>query len=160
MIFRSHCGKSRSFGEILRKRYDALLGTEGSDLIDRMQSAASRMQALIEDLLTFSHVSNQHHAFQELDLNSVIQEVLTDLETTIKAKSARVSISGLLPQPGDKMPNAPVVPKPAKQRPEICKSQCTHADNYYGGGNYRRAVRYTGTRQRRYPPLSGTNHYR
>ena len=95
--------KIQSFGEILRKRYDAVLGTEGSDLITRMQSAAERMQALIEDLLTFSHVSNQQHTLQELNLNSILQDVLTDLETTIKATAATISIDTLHPQMGDKM---------------------------------------------------------
>jgi len=64
--------------------------------VERMQKAASRMQTLINDLLTFSRVTTKAHPFVSVDLADVASGVLEDLESRIELAKARVEV-GILP---------------------------------------------------------------
>jgi len=87
--------KIQAFGDRLKSKCGAALSEEGSDFLDRMQSAAGRMQVLINDLLTFSRVATKAHPFVPVDLNDVIAGVLSDLEVRIEDSGARVEVSDL-----------------------------------------------------------------
>ena len=67
--------KIRAFGDRLINRYKSQLDGQGEDYIKRMQSASTRMQTLIEDLLAFSRVSRSNEAFQSLDMDQIISEI-------------------------------------------------------------------------------------
>ena len=87
--------KVQAFGDRLDKKYAAELGDEGRDYVSRMRSAASRMQNLINDLLTFSRVSTKTQPFQSVDLKKIAEEVVSDLEIRIEQSSGRVEIGEL-----------------------------------------------------------------
>lgn len=87
--------KVQSFGERLKATCRDELSEKGRDYLERMQSAAERMQILIKDLLTFSRVTSKAQPFVEVDLQVVAKEVLSDLETTIERLNARVELSEL-----------------------------------------------------------------
>ena len=53
-----------------------------------MQRTADRIATLIRDLLAFSRLSNQPDVSKPVDLNVLVTEVLTDLETQITDKKA------------------------------------------------------------------------
>lgn len=93
--------KITSFGDLLTRRYADSLGPAGSDLIDRMRSAADRMQVLIRDLLVFSRLTIEPPSLQFLDLNAVLAGVLSDLETIIAQKNADLYIDSLPMVQGD-----------------------------------------------------------
>ena len=76
-------------------RYEGTLDQRGSDYLIRMQNASARMQALIEDLLAFSRLSNQEKSFQRTDLNDIIQMVLDDLKLTLEENDATVNCNQL-----------------------------------------------------------------
>ena len=70
---------------------EAALSDKGKDYFDRMQKAAERMQALIEDLLSYSSVQNiKGRKLIKTDLNVIIEEVKTQLSETIIEKKAIV----------------------------------------------------------------------
>jgi light-regulated signal transduction histidine kinase (bacteriophytochrome) len=60
-----------------------------------MQSAAARMQTLINDLLTFSRVISTTQPFVPVELGQVTREVLTDLEVRIEQTKAKVEVGEL-----------------------------------------------------------------
>ncbi len=60
-----------------------------------MQNAAERMQTLINDLLTFSRVTTQAQPFLRIDLNRIVSDVLSDLETRIEQVNAIVKVEAL-----------------------------------------------------------------
>lgn len=95
--------KIRAFGDILQARYKEQLTNEGVELIDRMQSATDRMKALIEDLLAFSRVSSNTRFKKDIDLDVVIQGVISDLYAAIHERKAKIQVEGLLPVTGDAM---------------------------------------------------------
>ncbi len=86
--------KIQAFGNLLEEEYGHVLG-EGKNYLDRMRNAASRMQILINDLLTFSRVTTKALPFVEVNLNIVAQEVVSDLETRIQEGRGNVLIEEL-----------------------------------------------------------------
>jgi signal transduction histidine kinase len=95
--------KIRSFGDRLATRYQNQLEEQGVDFIHRMQSAASRMQTLIEDLLSYSRVSRSNDIFQLLDMNLIMSEVLDDLDTQIRREGALIKVDDIPSLNGEKI---------------------------------------------------------
>ena len=87
--------KIQAFGDRLRGRYAEALSAEGLDYVDRMQRAANRMQALINDLLTFSRVTTKGQPFVPVDLATVAREVVHDLDTRIHDTGGEVVVGAL-----------------------------------------------------------------
>ena len=84
------------FGERLKEQTAGKLDAQSSDYMERMQKAASRMQTLINDLLSFSRVTTKARPFIQVDLAEVAREVLADLEGRIEQVGGRVEV-GTLP---------------------------------------------------------------
>ncbi len=84
-----------AFGDRLAAKFDSVLNDTGRDYIERMQKSAIRMKGLIDDLLHFSQVTMSSTPFQEINLNEVISEVLSDLEVQIERTNGRVEVDTL-----------------------------------------------------------------
>ena len=87
--------KIRAFGDRLKAKLDSTEVGEGRDYLERMQSAAARMQTLINDLLTFSRVISTTQPFVPVDLGAVTREVLGDLEVRIEQTKAKIEVGEL-----------------------------------------------------------------
>lgn len=87
--------KIQAFGDRLKAKCDAANLTEGRDYLDRMQSAAARMQTLIFDLLTFSRVISRTEPFAPINLNIVVRDILSDLEVRIEKTGGRVEVEDM-----------------------------------------------------------------
>lgn len=87
--------KVQAFGDRLKLKFRDTLDEEGLDYLQRMQSAAGRMQRLIQDLLMFSRVTSQARPFRPVDLNKIVQDVMTDLEVRIEETGACFEIGNL-----------------------------------------------------------------
>jgi len=87
--------KIQSFGEFLREEYGEKLDETGKNYLDRMRSAATRMQILINDLLTLTRVTTKAKPFVPVDLSDVLRDVLSDLEVRISEKKAKVEVGPL-----------------------------------------------------------------
>lgn len=59
-------------------------------MCERVITSAQRMQILVDDVLEFSHVSNQPRQLEAVDLNEKVERVLTDLELPIEEKRVKV----------------------------------------------------------------------
>ena len=90
------------FSNFLKEKSKDNLTEESSMYIDRIQNATQRMQAFIDDLLTYSQVSKKAEEFQQVDLNKLVKEVLTDLDFTIHEKKAVITLGELNAINGDK----------------------------------------------------------
>jgi signal transduction histidine kinase len=84
------------FADRLKHRIASKLNEEESNMLERMLSSSSRMRTLIQDLLEYSQVSANRGKLESVDLNDVIQSVISDLEATISEKNAVVT-TGKLP---------------------------------------------------------------
>jgi signal transduction histidine kinase len=86
--------KIQSFSDRLINKYPSL-DEKGRDYLQRMQSAAKRMQDLIIAILTLSRVTKEGQPFSPVDLTKVAQEALANLETAIQTSGGQVKIEAL-----------------------------------------------------------------
>lgn len=87
--------KIQAFGDRLKTKCDEAKLEAGRDYLERMQNAAARMRNLIDDLLTFSRVISRTEPFAAVNLRTVVQDVLGDLEFRIEKTGAKVEVGEL-----------------------------------------------------------------
>ena len=87
--------KVTGFGSRLQDKYSDKIDERGQDYINRMMNAASRMQSLIDGLLDYSRVTTKGKAFTPVNLSTIAQEVLSDLEVRIEENGAKVTVEEL-----------------------------------------------------------------
>lgn len=88
--------KISTFSDRLQMKYKEQLPPDASQLIERMVSAVSRMRVLINDLLIFSRAGRiTPESITRVDMNQLLQEVLSDLEVTLEEKNALVKYDQL-----------------------------------------------------------------
>ena len=87
--------KVLAFGDRLANRYNDVIDETGQDYLRRMREASQRMQVLINDLLTFSRVTTRAQPFTQVDLNSLAQDVISDLEYQIDRTGGKVEAEEL-----------------------------------------------------------------
>jgi PAS domain S-box-containing protein len=86
--------KIHQFGNQLKKRYAEQLG-EGRFYVERMQVAAGRMSALIDDLLNLSRIATQRKTPTRIALHKVVEAALQDLDLLITETGAQVEVTPL-----------------------------------------------------------------
>lgn len=88
--------KIQAFGDLLVSEYSEGLG-DGNEYLSRIQSSASRMSRLIEDLLAFSRVTTKPAVTANVDLNDVLADTVADIEERITREHGKVVIISKLP---------------------------------------------------------------
>jgi PAS domain S-box-containing protein len=87
--------KIQAFGDLLYKKCGRSLDEQARDYLARMQSAASRMRTLINDLLTFSRLTVKQQPLVRVDLPRLAREAVTDLEGRIQQTGGHVEVGNL-----------------------------------------------------------------
>jgi PAS domain S-box-containing protein len=87
--------KVRSFGDMLAARCGDSLDETSRDYLNRMHTAASRMQKLIESLLSYSRLTTKAEPIRDMDLKKSVEEALSNLEIMIREKKALVEVGDL-----------------------------------------------------------------
>jgi PAS domain S-box-containing protein len=87
--------KIQAFGDLLYKKYGRSLDEQARDYLARMQSAASRMRTLINDLLSFSRLTTKEQPLVRADLSRLAREAVSDLEGRIQQTGGRVEVGKL-----------------------------------------------------------------
>ncbi len=87
--------KIRMFGDRLQERLGDSLAEEPAADLARMGNAAERMQRLINDLLDYSRVTHRGKEFEQVDLGTIAQEVVADLEARVIELDAQVELGEL-----------------------------------------------------------------
>ncbi|NIG52188.1 ATP-binding protein [Chitinophaga sp. Cy-1792] len=83
--------KISTFSDRLQVKYKEQLPADASQLIDRMVAAVARMRVLINDLLVFSRAGRiVPESIVPVNMNELLQEVISDLEITLEEKNAMV----------------------------------------------------------------------
>ncbi|WP_292388177.1 PAS domain S-box protein [Methanosarcina sp. UBA5] len=84
-----------SYLQLLQRKYQGKLDDKADKYIYFAVDGASRMQNLINDLLEFSRVTTKAREFEPTDCKSVLDQVLLDLEVSIKENEASISYDSL-----------------------------------------------------------------
>ena len=84
--------KIQMFAEVLMdKEYDKL-STSGKAKFEKIQSAAKRMQSLINDLLSYSRTDTENRVFEVIDLKELVEDVKNDLGEELKKKEGKITL--------------------------------------------------------------------
>ncbi|WP_083999350.1 sensor histidine kinase [Actinomadura kijaniata] len=94
--------KVASFCQMLERRYGDQLDDRGRQYVEFAVDGAKRMQALINDLLSFSRVGRLSRTEDAVDLNAVVGQTLDDLSTLREETGARVTVADLPTVAGDR----------------------------------------------------------
>jgi len=79
-----------NFLQLLKKRYEGQLDSDADEFIGFAVDGAKRMQILINDLLAYSRVTSKDEAFENVNLEKVLDEVLFNLEIDIEKNQANI----------------------------------------------------------------------
>ena len=90
------------FADRLKKYCERVPDPTAHDYFDRIVKAALRMQKLIEDILVYSRVTTKAKPFEPVDLNTLFQEVVVDLEARLKDSEGRIEAAKLPVVRGDR----------------------------------------------------------
>lgn len=83
------------FLELLRRRYRALLPTDGQDFVDFAVDGATRMQHMIADLLEYSRVGRLEQAMRPTSLRDSVQAACDNLSLRIAESRADITVQDL-----------------------------------------------------------------
>jgi signal transduction histidine kinase len=83
--------KIRLFANKLFMKYKESLDDGGKADFERIQKSAEHMQSLIRDILTFSKISEDTQEFTATDVNTIIADILAELDEEVKSKHAKVN---------------------------------------------------------------------
>lgn len=76
------------FAQLLERRYQHQLGEEGLSFVNYIVSGTDRMRALITDLLSYSRVGASEQPRAEVDMEAVLDQVLSSLTGSISERRA------------------------------------------------------------------------
>ena len=57
----------------------------------KINQSSGRMKQLIQDMLNFSRISNSEEAFEETDLNLILENLIIDFELLLREKEAKIN---------------------------------------------------------------------
>ena len=80
-----------NFTQLLAERYRGQLGQEGAEFIAYAVDGATRMQRLIQDLLTYSRVGTRGKSFEATDCNEILGAAVANLQVAIEESRAVVT---------------------------------------------------------------------
>ena len=83
------------YTKLLRAEYLPELDSTAQEYMNFVINGTKRMQGLIEDLLTYSRVNTYEQVFSTVDCNSVVQEAITNLQTSIEESGAEIIYQNL-----------------------------------------------------------------
>jgi PAS domain S-box-containing protein len=107
--------------QVLQKRYQGKLDERADQLIAHTVDGVSRMQGLINDLLSYSRVGTRRKAFQAADSNVIFQQALANLEVAVTETGAVVTHDDL-----------PVVQADAAQLAQVFQNLLSNALKFRG----------------------------
>ncbi len=87
--------------QLLQRRYQGQLDSKADEFIDFATDAASRMKALIGDLLAYAHVGSQGEVFKTTACDVVLNWAIANLQVAIEESDAKITHDALPSVMGD-----------------------------------------------------------
>ena len=84
-----------SFIQLLEKRYKDNLDEDANDFISFIVDGAKRMQLLITDLLLYSRIGRKEKEFSQLDVNIIVEVVISNLRRIIEETNTKITYDPL-----------------------------------------------------------------
>jgi two-component system sensor kinase FixL len=81
----------------LKQDYEDKIGPDGVKRLGRMTYLCERMERLVNDLLYFSRLGRQEMAIQKTDLNEVVADIVSMMESMLHETQAAIRVPQKLP---------------------------------------------------------------
>jgi len=91
-----------SYLQLLENRYGEDLDEDAQEYIDFAVDGADRMREMVDDLLAYSRVEQADGDFEQVDCDSLLDDVVDDLHVTLEETDAEISVESLPAVYGDK----------------------------------------------------------
>lgn len=82
--------KIRTFSLKLQDEYEHVLGERGNNFIKKIIHATDRMYSMINGVLDYASMSSASNLTDNVDLNSIVESIKTDLEILVHDKNASI----------------------------------------------------------------------
>lgn len=83
------------FVKLLQLKCDSMLDDIAQDYLGRIYETGSRMQRIIQDLLSYAQLNREEQEVQIVDCNLVLKQVLDNLQNAISTKNAVITHDSL-----------------------------------------------------------------
>jgi PAS domain S-box-containing protein len=80
-----------SFLQLLERRYQDQLDTEANEFIGYAVDGAKRLDAMIQDILIYSRVSNKERNLTNVNINKVLEQTYLNLKASIEENVAEIT---------------------------------------------------------------------
>jgi PAS domain S-box-containing protein len=87
--------KIQTFASQIMEKEALHLSENAKDKFKKMRNAAQRMQALINDLLTYSRTNIHERIFEKTDLSKIIENVRQDMKEELEQRQAVIEIQNM-----------------------------------------------------------------
>ncbi len=87
--------KISTYSQMLENKLDGRLDDTTSNYLSKINNSSSRMHTLIRDVLSYSELAKHNEGFSLVDLNTVVDSILTDYELLIEQKKASIKFETL-----------------------------------------------------------------
>ncbi|MFA9417351.1 PAS domain S-box protein [Natrinema sp. HArc-T2] len=90
-----------SYLQLIERRYADVLDDDGEEFLAYAVDGAERMREMIDGLLEYSRIETRGDPFEQVDLNAVVSDVLSDLQFSIEDHGAEITTESLPTVMGD-----------------------------------------------------------
>lgn len=80
-----------SYTQLLMRRFKQVDDADAREFVTYITEAVQRMRDLIEGLLAYSRVTRAANITDDADLNTILQQVIANLDASIKSEAARIT---------------------------------------------------------------------
>jgi signal transduction histidine kinase len=88
----------QGFSQALIEDYGSRLEETGRNFLRRISAASVRMDALIQDLLAYAHLTQEDVELEPVDLGSLVRKVLGEMAGELKERKAEVTVEEPIPR--------------------------------------------------------------
>lgn len=82
--------KISTFSQLLERSLGGTATEETKNFLSKIRNSSARMTALIRDVLMYSQIVKENETYEEVNLNQILENVLTDYDLLIEQKEATI----------------------------------------------------------------------
>jgi len=84
--------KIKMYGNLLKTNYEDSLPEKGKNYLGKIERATERISDMIDGVLRYSSFTTFEQSFEQLDAQSIFNDIMEDLEVVIREKNATINI--------------------------------------------------------------------
>ncbi len=87
--------KIHMFSKLIRDKHLDMLPEDARTYLEKIMQSSGRMKSIITNVLNFSRLSAEDNKFEYVDLEEIIDDLVEDLEITIRERNASIAVENM-----------------------------------------------------------------